>query len=95
MKQSYTYIMASKKNGTIYTGVTSDLSARVWQHKNKSFKGFTSKYDVKLLVYFEEYGRIEDAIFREKQLKGWSRKKKTDLIEKDNYHWVDLSLEWY
>ena len=94
-KQSYTYIMASQKNGTIYTGVTSDLHSRVWQHKNKTYKGFTSKYNVTILVYFEEYGRIEDAIQREKQIKGWSRKKKTDLIEKDNYLWEDLSTEWY
>ena len=94
-KQSYIYIMASQKNGTIYTGVTSDLQSRVWQHKNKTFKGFTAKYNVNMLVYYEEYGRIEDAIQREKQIKGWSRKKKTDLIEKDNYLWEDLSKEWY
>ena len=94
-KQSYIYIMASQKNGTIYTGVTSDLQSRVWQHKNKTFKGFTAKYNVNMLVYFEEFGRIEDAIQREKQIKGWSRKKKTDLIEKDNYLWEDLSKGWY
>ena len=94
-KQSYTYIMASQKNGTIYTGVTSDLQSRVWQHKNKTFKGFTAKYNVNILVYYEEYGRIEDAIQREKQIKGWSRKKKTDLIEKENYLWEDLSKGWY
>ena len=94
-KQSYIYIMASQKNGTIYTGVTSDLQSRVWQHKNKTFKGFTSKYNVNILVYYEEYGRIEDAIQREKQIKGWSRKKKTDLIEKENYFWKDLSEDWY
>ncbi len=87
--------MASKKNGTTYIGVTSDLFGRVWQHKNKSFKGFSAKYEVNTLVYYEEYGKIEDAIFREKQLKGWSRKKKTDLIEKENYNWLDLSTEWY
>ncbi|MFN3195815.1 MAG: GIY-YIG nuclease family protein [Chlorobiota bacterium] len=94
-QQSYIYIMASQKNGTIYTGVTSDLYSRVWQHKNKIFKGFTAKYNVNMLVYYEEYGRIEDAIQREKQIKGWSRKKKTDLIEKENYLWEDLSEGWY
>jgi len=95
MKTSYTYILASKKNGTLYTGVTSDLFKRVWQHKNDSIKGFTSKYKVKTLVYFEEYGRIEDAIMREKQIKGWVRKKKIDLIEDNNPEWLDLSSEWY
>ncbi len=95
MKSAYTYILASKKHGTLYTGVTSDLYSRVWQHKNNAFKGFTSKYNVKTLVFYEEYGRIEDAIMREKQIKGWIRKKKIDLIESVNPNWDDLSQEWY
>jgi putative endonuclease len=85
------YMMASKKNGTVYTGVTSDLSSRNYQHKNKTFKGFTSKYNCKILVYYEVCGDMESAILREKQLKAGSRKKKIQLIEKDNVNWKDLS----
>ena len=95
MNKAYTYILASKKEGVLYTGVTSDLFKRVWEHKNNSMKGFTYKYNVKLLVYYEEFGTIEDAILREKQIKGWVRKKKVDIIEKNNPNWDDLSEKWF
>lgn len=86
----YIYILASKKNGTIYTGVTSDLVKRVCQHKAKAIVGFTSKYNVTQLVYFETYEEITDAIAREKKIKKWNRSYKLNLIEKENPHWKDL-----
>ena len=82
--------MASKRNGTLYIGVTSDLPARVWQHKNNECEGFTKKYHVHTLVYFEEHGEMLLAIEREKQMKKWSRKRKLALIEKHNPEWEDL-----
>ena len=78
-----------------YVGVTSNLEGRVYEQKNKLVKGFTSKYNIDKLVYYEEYDYVEDAINREKQLKAGSRKKKIDLIEKDNLEWKDLSDGWY
>jgi len=90
MKQYYVYILASKRNGTIYIGVTSDLIKRVFEHKNKLISGFTSKYNVNILVYFETFGDIEMAIRREKQLKKWNRKWKLAVIEKENPKWEDL-----
>lgn len=93
MKDYYVYIMASKKNGTLYTWVTSDLIKRVYEHKNWIPGWFTKKYVVKNLVYFEIYNDIMDAIEREKQIKAWSRKKKIDLINQDNLDWVDLYNE--
>lgn len=84
------YIMASGENGTLYTGVTSDLIKRVSEHKAQSTKGFTSKYDCNLLVYYEQYETMEEAIEREKQLKGGSRKKKLQLINNFNNNWTDL-----
>ena len=95
MKEAYTYILASKRNGTLYTGVTSDLLRRIWQHKNGLAEGFTLKYNVKILVYFEKFEDIYNAINREKQIKGMSRKKKLDLIESINPEWKDLSDGWY
>jgi putative endonuclease len=95
LKKGYTYIMASERNGTIYTGVTSDLMKRVYQHKNKLIEGFTAKYSVNNLVFFEEYSNIIDAISREKQIKGMSRKKKLALIETNNKTWKDLSESWF
>ncbi|HYH74525.1 MAG TPA: GIY-YIG nuclease family protein [Candidatus Saccharimonadales bacterium] len=89
-KGGYTYILASKRNGTLYTGVTSDLTERVWQHKEDAVKGFTSKYAVHLLVWYEEHETIEDAIEREKQLKRWHRAWKLSLIEESNPEWLDL-----
>ena len=82
--------MASQKNGTIYIGVTSNLVKRVYEHKTAYFDGFTKKYDVKNLVYYEIYEDISEAIKREKVLKGWTRKKKIELIESQNPDWLDL-----
>jgi putative endonuclease len=95
VKNGYVYILASKRNGTLYTGVTSDLFKRVYEHKNNVLEGFTSKYNVHNLVYFEEIGDIRTAIEREKQIKGWNRKKKLALIESVNPEWIDLSKEWF
>ncbi len=90
MKQPVVYIMASKRNGTIYIGVTSDLVKRVYVHKSHLVKGFTSKYNCNILVFYELFGTMEYAITREKQLKGWVRKKKLQLIESMNPNWLDL-----
>jgi len=92
-KHYYTYILASKRNGTLYVGVTSDLIKRVWQHRNNLVDGFTQKYGVHKLVYFEQHGDIERAIHREKRLKEWQRKWKLELIEKNNPSWRDLYSE--
>ena len=89
-KHPYVYIMASERNGTLYIGVTSDLPARVWQHKNNSSEGCTKQYQVHQLVYFEEHGEMLLAIEREKRMKKWSRKTKMVLIEKHNPEWRDL-----
>ena len=89
-KQFYVYILASKRNGTLYTGVTSKLVQRVWQHKNNMVEGFTQKYNVKILVYYEAHGDAENAITREKQIKKWRRNWKLRLIEESNPHWKDL-----
>ncbi|NMC51505.1 GIY-YIG nuclease family protein [Candidatus Kuenenbacteria bacterium] len=90
----YVYILASGKNGTLYIGVTNDLMRRLYEHKNNLIKGFTSKYKVCHLVYFEETDNIAEAIRREKQIKGWNRKWKIELLEKDNPDWEDLAKEW-
>ncbi len=90
MKQYFVYILASKKNGTLYIGVTSDLLGRVWQHKNKVVDGFTKKYDINYLVYYEQTEDVRSALAREKQLKNWKRQWKIELIEKENPGWVDL-----
>jgi putative endonuclease len=94
MKTYYVYIMSSK-SGTLYTGMTSDLEKRVYQHKNKLVEGFTKKYDVNRLVYFEETDDVDSAIAREKQIKGWRRSKKIDLIKSTNQKWTDLSEDWF
>lgn len=86
----YVYIMASKRNGTLYIGVTNDLIRRVDEHENKLVKGFTSKYNINLLVYYEVFGDPGEAIIRERQLKKWKRKWKLELIEKGNPEWKDL-----
>ncbi|MCC7036862.1 MAG: GIY-YIG nuclease family protein [Alphaproteobacteria bacterium] len=88
--QYFVYILASKKRGTLYIGVTSDLVKRVYEHKNKLAEGFTKKYNVSQLVYFESSGDVKAAIQREKQLKDWKRDWKMELIEKDNPDWLDL-----
>ena len=90
MKNYYVYIMASQYNGTLYIGITSDLSKRIWQHKNKVFDGFTCEYDVDILVYFDAFDDPENAIRREKRLKKWNREWKTNLINQHNPHWEDL-----
>ena len=90
MKQYYVYILASKRNGTLYIGVTSDLIKRIYEHRNKLVPGFTSRYNVGMLVHFEAFNDIESAISREKQLKKWERKWKLDLIEEGNPSWKDL-----
>ncbi len=84
------YILASKKNGTLYIGVTSDLIKRTWQHKEGIADGFTKKYGVKRLVYYEQHDTAENAIRREKRLKSWKRQWKLELIEKFNPKWEDL-----
>ncbi|MBI4333457.1 MAG: GIY-YIG nuclease family protein [Chloroflexi bacterium] len=94
MKQYYVYI-ATNYSKTLYTGVTNDLHRRMYEHKNKLVKGFTSKYNITELAFFEECGDINDAIAREKQIKGWLRAKKVALIETQNPTWQDLSREWY
>jgi len=84
MKQYYVYILASKKNGTLYIGVTNNLLKRVYEHKNDLIGGFTRKYSVHNLVYYEAYSDIYDAIAREKRMKKWERRWKINLIEKSN-----------
>lgn len=86
----YVYIMASQKNGTLYIGVTNNLVKRVYEHKNNIVKGFSEKYTIHNLVYFEETSDVKSAIYREKQLKNWTRMWKIALIEKLNPEWKDL-----
>ena len=90
MKQPAIYIMASRRNGTLYAGVTSDLVQRVWQHRESVIPGFTARYDCKMLVWYELNDDMTAAITREKQIKGGSRKKKLALIEAMNPSWRDL-----
>jgi putative endonuclease len=88
------YILGSV-SGTLYIGVTSNLVFRARQHKDHTFRGFTAKYAVDRLLYYETYGEVSTAIARERQLKGWKREKKVALIEKSNPQWRDLSRAWY
>ncbi len=92
-KQYYLYIMASKSR-TLYIGVTNNLERRVHEHKQKLIEGFTKKYNVTQLVYFENTTDVREAIAREKQIKGWLRAKKVELIESVNLRWQDLSSAW-
>jgi putative endonuclease len=89
-KKFYVYILASKHNGTLYIGVTSELVQRIWQHKNKLIEGFTQKYNVNKLVYYEVHPNAESAITREKQMKKWRRVWKMRIIEEKNPGWNDL-----
>ena len=89
-KQFYVYILASKRNGTLYTGVTSNLTKRAWEHKEGLVEGFTKKYSVKMLVYYETFEDVGSAIMREKQIKKWERKWKLRMIEEKNPQWNDL-----
>ena len=90
MKQPCVYIVANRRNGTLYTGVTSNLPKRAFEHRNGLVKGFSAKYMCKLLVWYELHGTMVDAITREKQIKAGSRIKKLTLIEEQNYGWKDL-----
>ena len=94
MNQYYVYIMTNGVR-TPHIGVTNDLTRRVYEHQHKLTDGFTKKYNVTMLVHYEVTTDVKSAIAREKQLKGWRRSKKIDLIEASNPEWVDLSLGWY
>jgi putative endonuclease len=87
----FVYLLASKRNGTLYAGVTNDLVRRVGEHKEKAVPGFTRRYGVTILVWYESYDEINAAIVREKQIKGWNRAWKIRLIEKNNPVWNDLA----
>ena len=89
-KQPAVYILASKRNGTLYIGVTSDLVKRIWEHRNNMVEGFTRRYDVHRLVWYELHESMDSAIKREKRLKEWKRKWKLELIESVNPNWEDL-----
>ena len=89
-KESYVYLLTNQHNNVLYTGVTNDLIRRIYEHKNKRVVGFTRKYNVDRLVYFEVCPDIMAAIAREKQIKAWSRKKKNDLVNTLNSEWADL-----
>ena len=93
VKEPAVYILASKRNGTLYIGVTSDLVKRVWQHRSDLVEGFTKRYGVHMLVYYELHTSMREAIRREKQVKKWNRAWKIELIEKENPHWRDLWAE--
>ena len=90
MKNYYVYILANKKNGTLYIVITSNLIKRTWEHKNNIIVGFTKKYSINHLVYYEQFDSPETAIEREKQLKNWRRRWKINQIEKENPDWIDL-----
>ena len=94
-KTYYAYILASKRNGTLYIGVTNNLERRMYEHKNKLIDGFTKKYNVDKLIHYEVTNVIRVAIQREKRLKKWYRKWKNELIEKENPEWKGLSEDWF
>jgi len=94
VKTYYVYIMTNH-SGTLYVGVTNDLESRVWEHKQQKVEGFTKRYRITRLVYYEEYSQVDEALAREKQIKGWLRRKKVALIEEGNPPWEDLSAGWY
>ncbi len=89
-RQYYVYIMTNKRNTVLYTGITNDLKRRVYQHKKRLIDGFTKKYNIKKLIYYEVFEDPQNAILREKQIKAGSRQKKVDLIERINKEWRDL-----
>lgn len=95
MANFYVYILTNKPNGVLYIGLTNELERRLGEHKNKILKGFTSKYNVDKLIYFEEFDTYEEAFLRERGLKKWNRDWKVQLIEKENPKWTDLSAEWF
>ncbi|NEV49771.1 GIY-YIG nuclease family protein [Wolbachia pipientis] len=90
MKSYYVYILTSKHNKALYIGITSNLTKRIWEHKNKVISGFTSKYNVQKLVYFEVFQDVGSALNRGKLLKSWKREWKIDLVERENPNWADL-----
>ena len=90
IRQPCVYILASRRNGTLYVGVTSDLTKRAWEHKNDATEGFTKRYAIHTLVWFEAHDTMESAITREKAIKEWKRLWKLELIERLNPHWQDL-----
>jgi putative endonuclease len=94
-RRYYTYILTNKCRTVLYTGVTNGLKVRVWQHKNKTLPGFTNRYNLNRLLYFEMFSEIRNAIAREKQIKGWSRAKKVALVISENPGWNDLSDGWF
>ena len=91
MRDYYVYILASDRNGTLYVGVTNDLARRVYEHRNDLIEGFTKRYGVHRLVWFEVHGDINEAILREKRIKKWNRSWKLRLIEEMNPDWIDLT----
>lgn len=93
MKIYYVYILASDRNGTLYVGVTNDLKRRIYEHKSKVFKGFTEKYNVDKLIWYESTESIEAVLIKEKQMKKWNRDWKIKMIEEKNYEWKDLYEE--
>jgi len=94
MREYYVYIMSSQSR-TLYTGMTSDLEQRVLQHKLRTFDGFTNRYKVTRLVWFETFNDVNQAIEAEKTIKGWRRSKKVEMIEEHNSRWEDLAADWY
>lgn len=95
MKTYYVYMLANKTNSVLYTGITNNLQRRISEHKQKLVEGFTKKYNVTKLVYYEETGDVLSALTREKELKGWNREKKNKLINSVNLEWSDLSNSWW
>jgi putative endonuclease len=93
VKSYYVYILTNRSK-TLYTGFTSNLEQRIWQHKNHVFGGFTDRYDIDTLVYYETYSTVQRAIAREKEIKGWTRARKMQLIVSENPGWRDLSEDW-
>jgi putative endonuclease len=102
-KGGFVYILASRRNGTLYVSVAASLDVsvaaslerRIVEHKSETYAGFTKRYAIKMLLWYESFGRIEDAIHREKQIKDWKRVWKLELIEKANPDWADLSADWF
>ena len=90
-KHYYVYIATNKRNTVLYTGITNDLNRRMYEYKNKLIKGFTSKYNIEKLIYFQEFNTAIEAITAEKKIKGWTRKKKMELIKSGNFEFKDLS----